>query len=335
MTPKGRSAAAFSGTFALLAVAVLLGVMHGPTDIPLSKVVSLLVRPNNSLDAVIVWQIRLPAVVAAATVGGGLAVAGAVMQALLKNPLADPYIVGASAGAGLGATLAQELAPLLNLMAPAAFVGSLGAVFISFLMSRGRGASAMLKLILAGYAVGVILSSATTFLMLINRQTLSTIFAWEIGGINGVSWTQVLTSLALMVFALGIIWPLAPDMNALLLGEEHAHHLGVPVRRVQFILLGAASLATAAAVYISGLIGFVGLIIPHIARRLNGPNHRQLLPLSFLMGAAFLAMANIVAESIPIIGPVPVGLVTAFLGGPYFLYLLIRQQRWAKGWTGS
>lgn len=333
MGRPGRSAAAFGGALILLALSLLLGVMHGPTHIPLGIIVDRLVSPTHSLASVIIWQIRLPQILAAAAVGGGLGVAGAVMQALLKNPLADPYIVGASAGAGLGATLAQEIAPLLNLMAPAAFVGALGAVFISYLMSRGRGTSAMLTLILAGYAVGVILSSATTFLMLLNQQNLTTIFAWEVGGINGVSWDQVGISVGLMVLSMGIIWPLAPDMNALLLGEEQAHHLGVSVRRVQIILLASASLLTAAAVYISGLIGFVGLVIPHIARRLNGPNHRQLLPLSFLMGAAFLALADIVAESIPVIGPVPVGLVTAFLGGPYFLYLLVRQNRWAKGWS--
>jgi iron complex transport system permease protein len=335
VAPQRRTTALFTGAWLLLAVSILLGVMHGPTAIPLGAVVARLVHPNRSLDSTIVWQIRLPQVVASAAVGGGLAAAGAVMQALLKNPLADPYIVGASAGAGLGATLAQEIAPLLNLMAPAAFLGSLAAVFISYLLSRGRGASAMLTLILAGYAVGVILSSATTFLMLVNRQNLSTIFAWEVGGINGVTWTPTIISLVLIALALGVVWPLAPEMNALLLGEEHAHHVGVPVRRVQLILLGAASLATAAAVYISGLIGFVGLVIPHIARRLNGPNHRQLLPLSFLLGAAFLSLANIVAQSIPVIGPVPVGLVTAFLGGPYFLYLLVQRNRWAKGWSGQ
>lgn len=328
----GKAAVNLTGAILVLATAIVLGVLHGPTAIPLHTVLLRLLAPNHSIDSVIVWQIRLPAVVASAIVGGGLAVAGAVMQALLKNPLADPYIVGASAGAGLGATLAQELLPYLNLMAPGAFAGALAAVSVSYLLSRGRGTASMLTLILAGYAVGVILTSVTTFLMLVNRQDISTIFAWEIGGINGVTWTQVGISMLFITVSILVIWPLTPDMNALLLGEEQAHHLGVPVRRVQFILLAASSLLTAAAVYISGLIGFVGLVIPHIVRRLNGPNHRQLLPLTFLVGAAFLALANIIAESIPVIGPIPVGLVTAFLGGPYFLYLLIRQNRLQGGW---
>lgn len=333
MTRTRKASLNFSGAFLALVAAMGIGVMHGPTPIPWHTVMDRLFAPNGSVNSIIVWDIRLPEVVASALVGGGLAVAGAVMQALLKNPLADPYIVGASAGASFGAVLLQDLAPTLGLMAPGAFVGSVAAVFVSYLLSRGRGASSMLVLILAGYAVGVILSSVTTFLMLLNRQALGTIFAWEVGGINGVNWTQVAVSGTLVAVALLVIWPMAHDMNALLLGEEQAHHLGVPVRRVQFILLVAASLLTAAAVYLSGLIGFVGLVIPHIVRRLNGPNHRQLLPLAFLVGAAFLTIANVVASSIPVIGPIPVGLVTAFLGGPYFLYLLVRQNRVNGGWS--
>lgn len=333
MARAGRSTLNFAGAVLALLFVLVLGVMHGPTPIPFHTVVDRLVHPNQGLTSVIIWDIRLPQIVAAALVGGGLAVAGSVMQALLKNPLADPYIVGASAGAGLGATLAQELVPLLNMMAPGAFLGALAAVLLSYLLSRGRGATSMLTLILAGYAVGVILTSVTTFLMLMNREDLSTIFAWEVGGIDGVNWTQVAVSAGLMIIALIVIWPFATDMNALLLGEEQAHHLGIPVRRVQFILLIAASLLTAAAVYISGLIGFVGLVIPHIVRRLNGPNHRQLLPLAFLVGGMFLGLAELLAESIPVIGPIPAGLVTAFLGGPYFLYLLVKQNQRKGGFA--
>ncbi|PSR23016.1 MAG: iron ABC transporter permease [Sulfobacillus acidophilus] len=333
MPRTGKSIVNFTAAFSVLLFALLLGVMHGPTPIPLRTVIDRIISPNASIDSVIVWDIRLPELVAAALVGGGLAVAGAVMQALLKNPLADPYIVGASAGAGLGATLMQEFLPFVNMMAPGAFVGALAAVFLSYLLSRGRGTTSMLTLILAGYAVGVILTSVMTFLMLLNRQDLTTIFAWEIGGINGVTWSRVAVVVVLMTVSLLVIWPYAHDMNALLLGEEQAHHLGVPVRRVQFVLLVSASLLTGAAVYISGLIGFVGLVIPHVVRRLNGPNHRQLIPLAFLIGAAFLTLAELVATSMPVIGPIPVGLVTAFLGGPYFLYLLVRQNRWKQGWS--
>lgn len=308
----------------LLVMAILIGVTHGPTTIPVGTVLKRLISPNRSVTSLIIWDIRLPRVLAAAVVGGGLAVAGAVMQALLQNPLADPYIVGASAGAGLGAIVTEEFLP--GLMAPGAFIGSLAAVGLSFVISRGRrGQSSMLTLILAGYAIGIILSSVTTFLMLTNRDTLSSIFAWEVGGIHGMMWSHLGLSSVLIGCGLALVWPFAPHMNAFLLGEEEAHHLGVHVRRTQVILLFAASLMTAAAVYLSGLIGFVGLVIPHIVRRLNGPSHRQLIPLSFLVGATFLTLADILAENIPGIGTIPVGLVTAFLGGPYFLYLLVRQ----------
>jgi len=316
-----------TGALGLLLLAVILGVMHGPTPITPATVVTDVFHPNNSIASIIIWQIRMPRVAAAALVGGSLAVAGAVMQALLQNPLADPYIVGASSGAGLGAILAEEWLPNVGAIAPGAFIGALGAVMLSYLISRGRRFNAMLTLILAGYAIGVILTSVSTFLMLLNREELTSIFAWEVGGIHGMTWGPVRWAALLMALALLLIWPMADEMNALLLGEEEAHHLGVPVRQVRFLLLLAASLLTASAVYLSGLIGFVGLVVPHIIRRLQGPNHRTLIPLSFLVGAAFLTLADVIAETMPVVGSIPVGLVTAFLGGPYFLYLLVQQNR--------
>ncbi len=315
----------------LLGLSIVVGVLWGPTAIPPLQVVDTLLHPNQSINSVIVWQIRLPRVAAAALVGGALAIAGTVMQALLKNPLADPYIVGASAGAGLGAILAQDFFPALGLVGPSAFVGSVAAVGLSYGLARGRGRVQMLTLILAGYAVGIILSAVGTFLMLLNRENLSTIFAWEIGGIHGMTWGHLFMPALLIIIGSLAIWPFSPDMNAFLLGDEQAHHVGVAIERVQFLLLLAASLLTAAAVYLSGLIGFVGLVIPHVIRRLAGPQHRRLLPLSFLAGAIFLVIADTLAEHFPGIGTIPVGLITAFLGGPYFLYLLNRQNQRSLG----
>jgi iron complex transport system permease protein len=312
------------GVLALLA-AVLIGVAHGPVPMPLGVVVSRLLHPGNDVDSLILWQIRLPRVAAAALVGGGLAVAGAMMQALLRNPLADPYVVGASSGAGLGAIVTDlwlgSLAPL------GAFIGALGAVLISFFLARSRGTLQVLTLILAGYAVGVMLSAIAVFLMLLNQQNLTTIFAWEVGGLHGVSWGPVEVAAALILSASVLAWFWAPQMNALLLGEEHAEYLGVRVEWTQVWLLLWASLLTAAAVYLAGLIGFVGLVVPHMLRRRVGPDHRWLVPLALLWGAAFLVLADTLAESLPVLGTVPVGLVTAFLGGPYFLWLLVRTQR--------
>lgn len=310
---------------ALLIAAVAFGLVHGSTDISLGSVLDAIAHPHRGIVAVIIWQIRFPRIVASALVGASLAVAGAVMQALLQNPLADPYIVGASAGAGLGAIGAETLVPGMALVAPGAFVGALVAVFLAWMLARGRGRSPMLTLLLAGYALSILFSAVSTYLMLRNQDSLSTIFAWELGGIHGVTWSVVRVSGAIMVLAGALIVPHLKHMNALLLGEDVAHSVGVPVPRVQATLLLAASLLTAAAVYLSGLIGFVGLVMPHLVRRLSGPEHERLIPLSMLAGATFLVLADTVAEHLPPLGTVPVGLITAFIGGPYFLYVLARQ----------
>ncbi len=308
-------------------LALLLGVVHGSTTIPLWSVLTALIHPGRGIVAVIVWQIRLPRIVAAALVGGALATAGASMQALLQNPLADPYIVGASAGAGLGAVAAETVLPGTMLMAPAAFFGALFSVFLAWTLSRGRGRSAMLTLLLAGYALSVMFSAISTFLMLAREQSLSAIFAWEMGGIHGMTWTTVEVAGSIMLAGLILLVPERRHMNALLMGEDVALSVGVPVRRSQGILLLSASLLTAAAVYIGGLIGFVGLVVPHVIRRVVGAEHERLLPITFLAGATFLMLADTVAENLPPLGLLPVGVITAFLGGPYFLYLLADRGR--------
>lgn len=303
----------------------LLGLAHGPTPIPLGVLMAVLFHPSHSLSSLILWQIRMPNVVTAAVIGAALAAAGVMMQALLRNPLADPYVIGASAGAGLGAVVTQEA---LGELAPGgAFLGALSAVLVSYLLSRTRGTAQVLTLLLAGYAVGVMLSAVSLFLLLQSHQNLETVLSWEVGGIHAVGWSGLLWPSLLIVASLVLAWPLTPLMNALLLGEEHAATLGLDVPRVQLLLLVSASLLTGAAVYLGGLIGFVGLVIPHVVRRWNGPDHRTLLPQSLIWGAAFLILAATLAETIPGLGSVPVGLVTAFLGGPYFLWLLLKTQR--------
>ncbi|MGC8488231.1 MAG: FecCD family ABC transporter permease [Clostridia bacterium] len=309
----------------VLVGSTLLGLAHGPTPIPLATILSVLVHPTSSLPSLILWQIRMPEVVTAGVIGASLAAAGVMMQALLRNPLADPYVIGASAGAGLGAVVTQEA---LGELAPGgAFLGALGAVLVSYLLSRTRGTAQVLTLLLAGYAVGVMLSAVSLFLLLQNHQNLQTVLSWEVGGIHTVGWSGLLWPSLLILAALLLSWPLTPVMNALLLGEAQAASLGLDVARVQLLLLAGASLLTGAAVYLGGLIGFVGLVIPHVVRRWNGPDHRTLLPQSLIWGAAFLILAATLAQTIPDIGSVPVGLVTAFLGGPYFLWLLLKTQR--------
>ena len=308
-----------------LAASVLVGLVHGPTPLPLSAIVSVLVHPSSRLASVIVWQIRMPRVVASALVGAGLAGSGVAMQALLRNPLADPYIVGASAGAGLGAVLT---ATVVGSLVPAgAFVGALAAVGATYSVARTRGQVATLTLILAGYALGIMLAAVQTFILLLNQHSLETVFAWEAGSIHGMTWAPVGLAALLILPAAALLFPLTPAMNALLLGDEAAGHLGVHVSRLQLLLLGLASVMTAAAVYLAGLVGFVGLVIPHVVRRLTTADHRQLLPLAVVWGAAFFILADTVSESVPVVGAVPVGLLTAVLGGPYFLWLLVRTQR--------
>lgn len=327
---RWRSVSLLVAGVVALAVAVLAALLHGPTAIPWTRVAGVLVHPDRSVVSTIVWQIRLPRVMAALLCGGSLAVAGAVMQALLRNPLADPYVIGASAGAGLGATIGQIFFAALDAVAPGAFLGALAAVFMAFGLAHGQGRLRMLTLILAGYAVGVILAAMTTFLMLLHRESLASIFAFEVGGLNGIDWSRLVLPGIFMPLAFALVLPLLPEMDALLLGEEQAFYVGAHMRRVEILLVLAASLLTASAVYLGGLIGFVGLVVPHAVRRLVGAGHRRLIPLVFLAGATFLVLADTIAERVPWVGNIPVGLVTALLGGPYFLYLLSRQGHWSS-----
>ena len=321
---RTRTTLVFLLLVALLLAAFAIGLVHGSTKMALSTVWHAMLHPAGGISSVIVWQIRFPRLVAAALVGAGLAVSGAVMQALLQNPLADPYVVGASSGAGLGAVVAETFVPGMALVAPAAFLGALAAVFLAWMLARARSRSPMLTLLLAGYALSVLFSAISTYLMLQNQRSLTTIFAWELGGIHGITWSAVGVAACIMAASALMLIPYLKTMNALLLGDDVAHGVGVAVRRSQFVLLLSASLFTAAAVYLSGLIGFVGLVIPHLVRRLSGPEHERVIPFSFLVGATFMVLADTVAERLPPLGTVPIGLITAFIGGPYFLYVLAR-----------
>jgi iron complex transport system permease protein len=322
----------WGGTVGRLGVALLalmaataFALAHGPVPMGLATIAATVLHPSNSIDSLILWEIRLPRVCAAGLVGAGLAGAGVAMQALLRNPLADPYVVGASSGAGLGAVLTQVLFGAVDPFG--AFVGALGAVLMTVALARWRGRVQVLTLLLAGYAVGVILAAVQVFLMLLNQENLATVFAWEAGGLHGIAWSTVGLGALLIAPAAVFLWAATPAMNALLLGEEQAGALGVAVGRLQAWLLVWASLLTAASVYLAGLVGFVGLVVPHVVRRWVGPDHRRLLPLAVLWGATFLILADTLAESLPALGTVPVGIVTAFLGGPYFLWLLLRTER--------
>jgi iron complex transport system permease protein len=279
----------------------------------------------------IVWDLRLPRVLGGMIVGGGLACAGTVFQALLRNPMADPYVIGTAAGASLGAVAALLVPGLLPIFAVGwlglgvvqvfAFAGGVLAVVVVFAVARGQGGTPVVTLLLAGYAVSSLLSAGVALLMFLSGDRLAAVVTWLLGSLGGASWPRLAFAAPLIVASFALILLRWRRLNALLLGEEQAVHLGVDVEREKRILTGLAALATSAGVAISGTIGFVGLVVPHLLRLAFGPDHRLLLPASMVYGAALLVLADLGAR---LAGGIPVGIVTALLGAPFFLWLLRR-----------
>jgi iron complex transport system permease protein len=288
-------------------------------------------------DVAIVRDLRLSRVLLAALIGAGLAASGAAFQGLFRNPLADPFVVGASGGASLGATLAIVLG--LNWrwagfgpVPLAAFGGALLAVFVVYNVAQVGGQTTAIGLLLAGAALSTLLSAMVSLLMLLSDETLHEVFAWVMGGLSGRSWPQLWSSGPYLLFGLAALWLAARPLDALACGEETAQSLGLSIKSARAIVVGAASLATAAAVAAGGVIGFVGLVAPHIARLLFGATHRRVIPASALIGMLLLLLADDLARTV--IAPVelPVGVVTSLLGGTFFLYLLkTRRQELQEG----
>jgi iron complex transport system permease protein len=343
--PLGRRLARADGRLALLlgigglivVVGLVVGVAVGtvaiaPADtlaIVLQRVfgVNIGAQPSEALQT-IVWEIRLPRVLTSIVVGAGLGVAGTMFQGLLRNPLADPYVLGTASGAALGAAVAvllpiRVLAAGFGLLHVLSFAGALIAVWVVYRLSRIGGLSAMTSLLLTGYAVGSLLAAGLAMAMYLSGAQLRQIFAFLLGGFDGASWTRLAGAAPLVFVGSLLIFLRARALNGLLLGEEAAAHLGVNVRRERAILLSLGSLVTAAAVTVSGLIGFVGLVVPHVVRLVVGPNARLVLPLAAVWGAALMVYADIAAR---VLGEIPVGVVTAVIGAPFFLYLLRRSR---------
>jgi iron complex transport system permease protein len=322
------------GVGALLVVLVA-GVAAGSVFVPPGDTLGILAHRLFGLDLGIRWtpaeetivfDLRLPRVLTAMAVGVGLAVAGAAFQGVLRNPLADPYVLGTASGAALGAAIAVILpvrAVVLEfgLLHGLAFLGALGAVFVVYRLSRVGGHGQMTSLLLTGYAVASLLAAGLSMAMFASGAGLRQIFSYLLGGFESATWVRFATALPLILGACGLLVLRARALNGFLLGEEAAAHLGVDVRRERAILLGLASLATAAAVAVSGLIGFVGLVAPHVVRLAVGPNARLVLPLSAIFGAVLMVGADLAAR---LLGDIPVGVVTAVIGAPFFLLLLRR-----------
>jgi iron complex transport system permease protein len=274
-------------------------------------------------SATIVMRIRMPRIALAAVVGFALAAAGTVMQGFFRNPMADPSIVGVSSGAALGAVAVITLPIDLSLHA-AAFATGLLTAFGVYLIATEGGRTPVATLLLAGVAVQTFLGAVISYLLVHSGESLERAVFWLMGHLHNASWADVRVSALVVPVLFAVLLAYSRDLNVLLLGEEDARTLGIEVERTKVILLAASSLVTATAVAVSGVIGFVGLIVPHVMRLLVGPDHRVLLPTSALAGAAFLVATDTVARAGP--AELPVGIVTAALGAPFFLYLLRRRE---------
>ncbi|WP_254809587.1 vitamin B12 ABC transporter permease BtuC [Natronosalvus amylolyticus] len=273
----------------------------------------------------IVGTIRLPRIALGATVGFALAAAGTVMQGFFRNPLADPSIIGVSTGAAAGAVAALAFPTLVPIgLRPAAFISAIGTALLVYAIATEGGRTPVATLLLAGVAVQAFLGAMISYMLVHSGESLREAVVWLMGHLNNSSWGDVWMSLPVALIGVVVLAAYTREMNVLLLGEEDAHHLGVDVERTKLLLLVIASVITAAGVAVAGVIGFVGLVVPHIMRLIVGPDHRILLPTSALAGASFLVITDTIAR----VGPaeVPVGIVTAALGAPFFLYLLLRQE---------
>ncbi len=272
-------------------------------------------------DVTILVTLRLPRIILAAIVGFALAAAGTVMQGFFRNPMADPSIIGVSAGAATGAVAVITFGLSIPFgIEIAAIIGALVAAFFVFYVSTEKGHTPVATLLLAGIAVQTFLGATVSLLLLLSGENLRQAIFWLMGHLHTANWTDISFTLPLVILGFSFLFFFTRDLNALYLGEESAHSLGINVEQTKRLLLGVASILTAVAVSVSGIIGFVGLIIPHIMRIIVGPDHRILLPTSALSGAIFLVVADTVARSG--VAEVPVGVVTALVGALFFIYLL-------------
>jgi len=317
----------------LLLVAVI-SLSFGSINLSPLRVMKLIFSQGDTSQSlnVIVKQIRLPRIILSFLVGAGLSIAGVVFQGVIRNPMVDPYIVGISAGAGTGVTLAivlnlQFSFLFFNTLPLMAFFGSLITVYIVYNLAKTKDKVPVVTFLLAGVAVGFVLNALMSFLMVIGTRDLQKIIYWLLGSLSSSSWTDI--KLMLPYFLLGniIIVFFLKDLNLILLGETSAQHLGVDVEKSKKYLIVGASLVTASVVSVSGSIGFIGLIVPHIARMLVGPDHKKLYPTAAVLGGIFLIISDDLARILLSPMEIPVGIITALTGGPYFIYLLRKTKK--------
>jgi iron complex transport system permease protein len=276
----------------------------------------------------VLWQLRAPRVALGLVVGAALAVSGAAYQGVFDNPLADPYLLGVASGAGLGATLAVAAASGASALLPlAAFAGAVGAVAATYLLGRSVGGRGTTSLILAGVAVAAFAQAVQTYVQQRNADTLREVYSWLLGDLSSAGWGDLALITPYVLGSTVIILAHRRLLDALRLGETEARALGLQTTRIRLAVVAAATLATAAAVAVSGLIGFVGIVVPHTVRMLAGASNAVVLPLSALVGAAFLVLADIAARSVATPAEVPIGVITAAVGAPFFAIVLRARRR--------
>lgn len=325
------------GSLAVLAGAALLGILVGPADVSASEVLRSVVDRFPGIDIetgltaqqeVILWDLRTPRVVLGGLVGSMLAVAGGAYQGSFRNPLADPYLLGVAAGAGLGATLAIAYGPdvtgwVIDPIPVAAFLGGLVGVVLAYLLGYSlRAGRTAVTLILAGVAVAAFLTALQTYVQQRESDTLRGVYAWILGRLSTVGWREVAIIVPYVALCSIVIVIGRRMLDVLSVGDAEAGALGVDPARVRLVIVLAATLGTAAAVAVSGLIAFVGIIVPHTVRLIVGTSYRLVIPLSLILGGAFLILADVLARTVVAPAELPIGVVTAFFGAPFFAVVL-------------
>lgn len=328
----------------LLGGAVLLNLVIGAVRVPPAAVLGILLDHGGVSTGLeytrqqeaVVWNIRVPRVLLALVVGAGLGTAGCALQGVFRNPLADPGIIGVSSGAALGAVGLTILgvSPLGQWSIPAAaFAGGLVLTLMVYALSRRDGRTEVVTLVLTGVALNAIAGGLIGFaLFYATDAQLRNVVFWQLGSVGGATWPNVRPAVLAAVVAIVPLMRYGHRLNLLALGEREAYHLGVDTEQLRLQVIALAALATAAAVSFAGVIGFVGLVVPHMLRLMLGPDHRTLLPASALLGAAVIAVADLLARTIVAPAEMPLGVVTALAGGPYFLWLIHRTRRAQGGW---
>ncbi|MEX2249505.1 MAG: iron ABC transporter permease [Parvibaculum sp.] len=334
-----RRPAILGGLALLLALAALLSLATGAMPLAVGDVLRALFGLDvDAQSAAVITMIRLPRMLLAIIVGAALAGAGAALQGLFRNPLADPSLIGVSSGAALGAVTVIVLGGAVVAILPfaasplllpfAAFLGGLGATFVMQRLAQSGGQAATATLLLAGIAINAMAGAATGVLVYVSNDTQLRDFTfWSMGSLAAGGWQGFTIAAPPIAAALAAIVVSARALDAMLLGEREALHLGVPVQRLKNVVMVASALAVGSAVAVSGIIGFVGIVVPHLVRMIAGPDHRIVLPGSILAGAALLLVADMVARVVVAPAELPIGLVTSALGSPFFLWLLVRRRR--------